>query len=238
MKYLIAGAKRTGTTLLCAVLANAGANFGFPRNREWFRGSGDYEHQLMLDNYKHLKRARSVAAISDRLARREHNTIEANLRTLLEQVDYIKYPPLSEYLPVHVKRTGNDLNLIVVIRKFNDFALSSISKGGGVASDLSSIYLDTYRTHLLNLHLYGGCVLFYEQIVDARETAWTARLSEVTGIDAAALLQARADIIKPTTSSNKIGEVIISEECDELYRTFQQIATEIYSSDKRKQHKS
>ena len=236
MKYLVAGGKRTGTTLLCAILANAGADFGFPRDREWFRGSGDYEHRIMLDNYKHLKRARMAQPVSDNFAAREHRKIEANMKELLNEVDYIKYPPLSQYLPIHIKRAGFDLRLLITIRKFNTFALSAVAKSGGSFNELKEIYLDTYKTNLLNLYLYGGCAVLYEDIVDHASTEWSARVGTVTGIPAEALLRARDELIKPTRSRNAIGDTTIDRECDELYATYDKLAERIFEADLKKQH--
>ena len=236
MKYLVAGGKRTGTTLLCAILANAGADFGFPRDREWFRGSGDYEHDIMIDNYKYLKRARMAQPVSDSFAARQQRKIEANMKELLSQVDYIKYPPLSQYLPIHMKRAGFDVRLLITIRHFNTFALSAVAKSGGAFSELKDIYLDTYKTNLLNLYLYGGCAVLYEDIVDHEKTDWSERVSQVTGIAAAELLKARDELIKPTKSRNAIGEVTIDRDCDELYATYAELSTKIFEPDRKKQH--
>src|SRR3954453_15534246 len=120
IKYLLIGTERSGSTLLSSLLANADANFGFEKNREWYRGSGDYEHQIIIDTYKNLKRALYFKNFSDSLSNREQKKIINKMKRLYSIVDYAKYPPLSQYLPIHIKQAGFDVRLIVVIRKFND----------------------------------------------------------------------------------------------------------------------
>jgi len=237
MKYLVAGGKRTGTTLLCAILANAGADFGFPRNREWFRGSGDYEHPIMVSNYKYLKRSRLTKPFSDSFARRQQLKIQKNMKHVLDQVDYIKYPPLSEYLPLHIKKAGHEVQLLVTIRRFNDFALSALAKGGDSYAQTRDIYLETYKTNLLNLHLYGGSIVTYEQIIDQEAEAWATPLSEATNIPAADLIRARNEIINPTSSKNAINLINLDPECDELYDTYVNLSDRIFLPDPKKQHK-
>ncbi|PPK85329.1 hypothetical protein CLV84_2224 [Neolewinella xylanilytica] len=236
MKYLVAGEKRTGTTLLCAILAKAGAEFGFPHDREWFRGSGDYEHPIMIENYKYLKRARLAKFVSDTMAARLQRKIQSNMKELLAEVDYIKYPPLSHSLPIHMKLAGHEVRLVITIRKFNTFAMSAVAKNGECFKELKEAYIDTYKTNLLNLYLYGGCAVLYEDIVDREKTDWAVRVSQITGVSADKLLQARDTLMNPTVSRNAINEATIDRECDELYATFAQLSERVFEADLNKQH--
>lgn len=85
--------------------------------------------------------------------------VVTKINNLYSTVDFAKYPPFSEYLPFYIRRAGYDLRLITIIRKFNDFAVSRTSKNGGDYETCKRIYLNMYKTTLLNLPLYVG--LYY-----------------------------------------------------------------------------
>lgn len=238
IKYIVVSTERSGSSMTSAILANAGADFGFDKDRKWYRGAGDYEHQEVVDTYKYLKRVLFSQKFSDRLTLRLKKKIVSKMEILYSKVSYSKYPPLSQYLPFYVKQAGFDIRLIVVIRNFNDFAISMISKNGKDFETLKDTYLSTYRTSLLNLSLYGGCIICYEDITKIEETRWAELVEKTCGLDASKLISERDKIVKPTFLKNKIQNTILDQECEELYQIYQNLSDTFYEPSYVKQHVS
>jgi hypothetical protein len=236
IKYLVVGTERSGSSMISAILANSGANFGFDKNREWNRGSGDYEHELIVGNYKNLKRYVLLKNFSDRLKAWQSKLIISNMRDLYSSVDYAKYPPLSEYLPKFVLKAGFEPKLLVVIRKFNDFAVSRISKNGEDFKKAKEVYLNMYQTTFLNLAIYGGCIVRYEDVVNLDSTEWASCLSEATGIDCQELINMRNDLVMPTLNSHPVMELVLDDQCERLYEIGKGLANNYYLPNYSKQH--
>ena len=51
-KFLIVGIGRSGSSLLAAILAKSGGNFGLPSLDDWDRRDGVLEHPYVLNAYK------------------------------------------------------------------------------------------------------------------------------------------------------------------------------------------
>lgn len=236
IKYLIVGTERSGSTLLSAILANSGADFGIAKGKDWDRASGDYEHKILVGTYKHLKRALLFKKYSDRLTARENRKIIARLVRLYSKVAFSKYPPLSEYLPSHIKKAGFDLRLICVIRKFNDFAISRISKKGGSFDDCKQAYLSTYQTSLLNLSLYGGCIVCYEDVIDLEKVGWATVLESTCHLNSKNLLAERQQLVKPTFLENKIQSINLDQSCTKLYSEYKKLSMSYFPPAYVKQH--
>jgi hypothetical protein len=237
-KYILISVERSGSTLLASILANAGANFGLPVNKEWFRGSGDFEHQIIIDTYKHLKRSLLYGQFSDRLAKKQKDKVTENMKSLFTEVDFAKYPPLSHLLPLHIKNAGFNPSIICIIRKFNEFASSRIAKNGGELNACKEIYENLYKTTLMELSLYGGCIICYEDLIDPDNMSWADSISLVCGIAKDELIEVRNKLVKPTFSKSGIlSKTIVDDECDRLYDLYRNLSYDTYSSDFTKQHR-
>ncbi len=238
VKYIVVSTERSGSSMTSAILANAGADFGFEKNREWYRGAGDYEHKEVVDTYKYLKRVLLFQKFSDRLTLKMKKKIVSKMEALYSKVSFSKYPPLSQYLPFYVKQAGFDIRLIVVIREFNDYSISMISKNGKDFETLKETYLSTYRTSLLNLSLYGGCIICYEHITNRENIQWAELVEKTCGLDASKLIAERDKVVKPTFLRNKIQNTVLDKECDDLYKIYKDLSDTLYEPSYVKQHVS
>ncbi len=238
-KYLLIGTERSGSSYMSSVLANSGANFGFNTNRQWDRGSGDYEHEILLKAYKNLKRFLFRKTFSDTLAEREAKALIKHIRHLYKQVDFAKYPPLCEYLPHFIDKAGFDLRIIIIIRSFYDYALSHISKnGGGDYLSCKKIYLNMYETSLMNLSLFGGCIVLYEDLINPVQTEWAEIISKVTNLSQEKLIMQRDQTSKPTKPVNDIlQKEFVDAECNEIYNIYLKYRNHVFLPDIKKQHK-
>lgn len=236
IKFLIVGTERSGSTMLSGILANSGADFGFEKGRDWYRGSGDYEHPIIVDNFKYIKRSIFFSKFSDRLKRIYNDKVTSHMLSLFNSVSFAKYPPLCYLLPYHVNKAGFDIRLIVIIRKFNDFTVSRISKNGGDFFSSKETYINLYSTALYNLSIFGGCVVCYEDLIDPQKEFWADLLEKTCKLDYDLLIQERNKIIKPTASANNIDEISIDSECDLLYEKYKGLAGKLFVPSKSKQH--
>ena len=228
-KFIIVGAPRTGTSVICSILNNSGANFGFDNHKAWDRASGDFEHPLLISNYKYLKRRQFFTQFSDQLARWHDQKIQTNLQKILSQVAFIKYPPLCELLPKYIHKLGYNPQLIVIIREFNDFAFSYLSKENCTITELENIYIQTYKTSLISLLIYGGSIVLYNDLIDKTKTKWAKNLAEYSNVPYSTLIEERDKAIHTLKSPDELSKLILSTTCDELYKTYEQYKDVVFS---------
>lgn len=219
--FIIVGSPRTGTSLLCSILSDAGANFGVS-SESWDRTGGAFEHELLVDSYKYLKRIKTLKTYSDRLTRRMEKKLLVNLSKVFEQVDYAKFPPLSHMLPYYIKSLGYNVKIILIYRKFEDYVMSHLIKNAGRVKTYKDDYIDMYQTGLVLLNIHGGCAISYDEIVQNTETAWLHALALTTGLDEHKLTEAREKrnrnkLINPNVF--KLHE----PQCDSIYSELQKL---------------
>lgn len=234
-KFLIIGNPRTGSSLLASVLAGAGANFGV-KDQQWNRKSGAFEHPLLINTYKYLKRMKSSKSYSDRLSRYYSKKVCKNLNTLYNQVDFAKYPPLSHMLPYYCKKAGHEIRVIVSYRKFEDFATSMMIKDGLTYEQLKKDYLEMNYSAIFLLNIYGGCCVSYEELTSMSDLEWIDNLAELCSLEAELISQEINGRKKVITSSNPIQ--INDSECDKVYELLQKYKGKLLSPDKGKINKT
>ncbi len=201
-KYLIIGTGRCGTSLLSAILSDAGANFGMDNPEGWRRVAGAYEHDDVQQACIAFKTARKFAAISDmwwgfRKLRRLHmHRAKTALKRLFSKADYAKSMDLGRLVHT-VFKLDHTPRIILIYRNFENVAMSSYLAFGWSHAETEAHYLETYRTGLTALHVFGGCVIGYDEIMDPSESAWAESLSEATGLPRDKLLSARNSRLKP-----------------------------------------
>src|SRR5690242_20580699 len=91
-RFFIVSAGRTGSSLLAAILVDAGADFGMPRRESWNPQNGAYEHQLALRSYMWHQRADMLEDVpfASRLRTYCDRRSLSLLRTLLQEVRFVK----------------------------------------------------------------------------------------------------------------------------------------------------
>jgi hypothetical protein len=195
-KFLIIGTGRSGTSLLSAILADAGADFAMPNSADWNQTIGYFEHGDVQKAGKAFEAAEQFKPFvrGSWLARKRRRyymaIVKSSIRRLLGKADYAKSIGLV-WLTHTIYRLGFQPKVIIVHRAFEDIATSAHLSFGWTYEETERRYLDIYRTGLVQTKLFGGCVIAYEEIIDPAETAWAEALAALTGFDEQSLLESR-----------------------------------------------
>jgi len=212
-RYLVVGTGRSGSTLLSSILADAGANFALGSVESWDPSWGEYEHPLLHVAEAWRSRIQKIrrSVLPDRLEAFCAPRMHRALSRLLERAEYAKSIPLVGMVDV-IHRLGFAPVLIVNYRAFRDYARSiHLSRPFWDIPKLMDRYISTYSTAILQLEIFGGCTIDYEELVDSRETAWARALSELTRLPEHRLLEQRSKRVNAKASSGKKAEPIFDQ---------------------------
>jgi len=198
-RFLIIGTGRSGSSILSAILADAGANFDMPPLGGWDTRGGAYEHPRLLAAYRWHSRANKIAESlwPDMLGRKFcENRSKQELTKLFVKARFAKYGQAIWLLPAIVK-LGYRPYLIVSYRSFDDYAASYHVRSGFSLLSMVSSYVDIYSTALLQLSIFGGCAIGYEELVNLDEIGWADAIGSLAGLSTPGILEARQQRIKP-----------------------------------------
>lgn len=203
-RFFIVTPGRTGSSLLAAVLAQAGADFAMPVPMLWDPSSGVLElpaFQRALVAYEKAHRlsggdARPVAPWTAwqwaALRRRGRRRLDE----ALAQAGYLKAVNADLALQSAV-RLGYAPRIVLSTRRPEAFVASAAAHSRHVTPDaLLSLYRRTMRNGLASLSLYGGCVVSFDDLTDPDADAWAHALALLTGLEAHRLLAARERIMR------------------------------------------
>lgn len=204
-RYFVLTAGRTGSTLLTAIMADAGADFAMPAPKDWDTARGG-ENEL-----PEIQRAISHFRLAFELSPRKplmplahwiwtwHRSLgKRYLKKALDKAIYVKSADLDWAVPYAIK-VGYFPRIIVSYRPFGACALSFSQRLTIWSAETLAVEYDrTYRNAVLQMHAYGGCVVSYADLIDRARTEWAANLAEVTGLAADALLASRDRRVKST----------------------------------------
>ena len=201
-RFFITGTGRSGSALLAAIMADAGADFDMDYRADWNPKSGAYEHQSALNAYMWYQRARKVesAPLPTRLRNFCERHSVRHLKTLLENARFVKTSTLI-WLTQLANRLGYSPVLIVSYRSFSGYVRSCYIRNGWSLPFLTDTYYEIYSTALLELEIFGGCAIDYEEMTDVAETSWADILAQVTGLSRDRLLEGRAKRLRPNTKA-------------------------------------
>lgn len=190
------GTGRSGSSVLAAICANAGAPFGMETREAWDNRSGANEHPGLIRAYKWWHRARTVQhapvpdiggrAWCERRARHE-------LDRALSGAVFGKSSTLVWLVPL-IADLGYEPRVIVLYRRFSEFAMSRHKRFGWSYHELRENYCDVYETALLQQQAFGGTVIAYEDLTDPAQTGWADALAKLTGLSDERLLAEREAI--------------------------------------------
>lgn len=196
--YLIVGTGRTGSSLLCAILDRAGADFGLPGRKTWDRESGSYEQDDLHAAYRWYHRAKTLSE-SPIPQWGLHgfclNRCRSHLENALERARYLKSTTLV-WLVDEVRSMGYLPRIILSYRRFTGWAPSRYLRHGWDYRTLVETYRNANMTALLLLKMFGGCTVRYRSLVDADETRWIRTLCEVTGLAERRVREARHELLR------------------------------------------
>lgn len=186
---------RSGSSLLCATMADAGADFGLPAPLLADPDRGALEHPAMVAAAHEYRRALDALhgryLLSPRLEaawrRRRGRRL---LRRALALARYFKIGDLDLVVQPAFK-LGWEPRVVLSYRRF-DATVASLIAGRTYAGPdaLAADYVRVYRQGLVLMDTFGGCVVAYEDLVAGEAVAMRA-LAAVTGLDVARLEEAR-----------------------------------------------
>jgi hypothetical protein len=211
--FLVIGTGRSGSSLLSAILADAGANFAMGTVKSWNPSWGEYEHSLLHVAEAWRSRIRRIRAsvLPDRLTALCEPRMKQALAQLFDEADFAKSIPLVGMVD-EIYRLGFKPVLIVNYRAFQEYARSILlSRSFWDMPKLMEQYVATYSTAILQLEIFGGCTIGYDELVDPGETAWAQALSEITKIPQERLLEHRSQRVNVNSSANKRPESILDK---------------------------
>ena len=195
-RFFIVSPGRSGSTLLAAILADCGAEFGLPVPARWDRQTGDMEHPQLTVAARNMARAGDPAHERRSALRRWRCAVlrsraKRQLGAALRRVAYVKVEGGHELVRSAFK-LGYFPSIIISYRHFEDYAVSlGLRRASVTIQSLEMNYRSTLRSGLWLLNTFGGCVVGYEQLVDPTEQAWAEPLARLTDIPADRLIAAR-----------------------------------------------
>lgn len=191
-RYCIVGAGRSGSSLLAAILADAGAEFDLDQ-REIDREYGAYEHPRLQAAGRWLSRFEKIDSSlwpdwlgKDLCKRRVLGCLEA----ALSRARFAKTTSLVKMLHF-VYQLDYAPKVIAAFRPFGDYSRSRYVRHGWSATRLIDEYADVNLTAYFQVHVFGGCAIGYEDLVNPDASAWADALAELTGIPRQALKTSR-----------------------------------------------
>lgn len=205
-RFFIVTAARTGSTLLSAILADAGADFGMPTPQGWDRAGGDLEHP---DLWRALRYFRSAEAISTGrppvgVARMRWNAYRSlGKKWLCAGLGAARFAKVygAHDLVRPAFKIGYFPSVILSYRRFEDQALSlGLMHAHATLDSLRDNYRHVYCDGLWLLNTFGGCVVGYESLTDRGDRKWAEPLARVTGLPIERLVTARDRRIDASSS--------------------------------------
>jgi hypothetical protein len=109
---------------------------------------------------------------------------------------------------------NHEVKIIVVYRNFNDFARSRHAKYGWDMERLRREYVNAYSTALLQLSIWGGVVISYDDVLDMSEDAWAQSIQTLTGLSSTNLVNNRNHISGRPTMKRDDSSVIHFDDVD------------------------
>ena len=198
-RYFVLTHGGSRSSLLCAILADAGADFGMPAPAETLPGQAAMEHPEITVAAHHYRRANDALAgdfvVSPRLeAKWRRWRARRRLRRAMMLASYVKANDLDLVVQPAFK-LGYSPRVILSYRRFGPAMVLGRTHAGPDA--LARDYLRLYQQGLMLLDAFGGCVVGYESLVKDPDAIVRA-LAAVTGLDAARLAQAHARRVRTT----------------------------------------
>lgn len=197
---------RAGSSLLSAVMADAGCAFAVDVPTRWHRGTGAVEHPLaqsagwLFDLAHRIESGRRFFIGYKYMADARVSLAKRKLRRLLPAVDAVKAANTDLWIP-HLPKMGYAPRVVVAYRDPLGVARSFLMKAKRTWPEVRPYYVRVNRNALLYLHSFGGCAIENTELTDPNETAWAYALGAVTGLDAEALLAARDRRLDPSAAS-------------------------------------
>jgi hypothetical protein len=181
--------------------------------KSWNPRDGEYEHPLLHSAEAWRSRIENIqrSIIPDRLAAICEAQMKRNLTRLFNEAEFAKSIPLIGLVDV-IKQLGFQPVVIVNYRTFQDYARSiSMSRPFWDMPRLIERYAATYSTAILQLELFGGCTIAYDELVRPDETQWARVLAEITPASEETILECRDKRVRAAIALKDRAEPISGE---------------------------
>ncbi|MEQ8231727.1 MAG: hypothetical protein RLW61_05675 [Gammaproteobacteria bacterium] len=213
---------RSGSSLLCAILADAGADFGVPVPAQWDPRHGALEHRDIKRAAHHMRRAfdldhgRRFRFSPELEARWRRRRARHWLARALPQADAFKIGDLDLLVQMSFA-LGYAPRVVLNYRDFEQALASTLVGRKHVGPDaLAAEYARVCRQGLALVRTFGGCVVGYEDMLGDPAGAWLDALAASTGLAAESLRAAAARRITATEAAPAATGMLYPE-CRRLY---------------------
>ncbi len=231
LRYFILCTGRSGSTLLAAILADCGAEFGMPNPDDWDRAGGDLEHplvsrcSLLFRRAGYIQGGKRYFLLYKYMIDNYRSRGKKLLRRALAEARFVKAMNVDLWL-WHVPKFGYQPRMIVSYRAFGETARSYFVRTGIRLPEFADYYRRTYGNALLMMDVFGGCAVSWEELADPAETGWADALSQATGFDRDALLASRARRLKPEDGAgdNRPKVPLHDEASEKIYRELRSLS--------------
>lgn len=220
LRYFIVTPGRTGSSLLCAILADAGANFGLPVPSMWPHDEGALEHPVAEKAERLLRRIELfgnepwIGWIRRGARERLKKRFAIAMNTLWSSADYVKIGATYKLVPPTVG-LGFQPRIILNIREYRACAssLCRLHAHRHMPDQVRELYRAALYNGLVSLCVHGGVVIDFD---DLRQTSdWIGPLSHLTELPYEAIHQSwRARVESRTPKSTDFPD---DPEMEQLY---------------------
>jgi hypothetical protein len=196
-RYFVVSLGRSGSSLLAAILADAGANFGVRTPRTWDPRSGQMEGQEIKQAAHHYRRAYDIGCgkkfvFSPALETKiRHFRGRKHLRRALQTSEFLKIGDLDLVVQPSFK-LGYSPRVILNYRQLEHNLPSLLVGRTTVGPDqLAAEYVRIYRQGLTLLRTFGGCTIAFNELQDTALSGWADALANTTDLESSRLQESR-----------------------------------------------
>ncbi len=209
IRYFIFTSGRSGSSLLAAILADTGANFGMSAPSDWDPHSGQMENANIKKAAHHYRRMYDIERgtnyyLTPRIeAHCRRKSGQKYLKIALKEAQYLKIGDM-DLLVQQSFSLGYIPRLLLSYRRFEETAVSILRGRKHVGPDqIARDYVRLYRQGLMLVHCFGGCVVNYEDIVNPERKEWIDSISEITKLGKTKLQAVIRERIRPKQEMTK-----------------------------------
>lgn len=213
---------RSGSSLLCAMLGDAGADFGLPVPDSWDPRHGIMELPAIKQAAHHMRRAFDIDAgrrflLSPQVEGKfRRGRARRYLREALGAARYVKIGDLDLLVQMGFA-LGYSPRVILNLRRFEDSLSSTLVGRKHLGPDcLAADYARICRQGLALMHTFGGCVVDYEDMLTGADGVWIDAVAAVTGLAATTLRRAARQRVN-APARPPAGGIALYQECQALY---------------------
>jgi hypothetical protein len=196
-RFIIITTGRTGSSLLSAILADAGADFAMDVPKRWDPSEGKMEHPDAIHACRWFRAADKISTVKPHAAIGRYRWTFFNslgklwLRSALSKAKFLKAVDGHLLVRAAVKLDFFP-SVILSYRRFEECAISSSMMVSNTnLCTLVERYKRVNTNGLLLLNTFGGCAVSYEQLVDLNDRSWIYSLASLTNLPADKLIAAR-----------------------------------------------